>query len=64
MYEITLLLNRRARHLWIVIDGNKTSVEWDIDGVVNAGNCEYYRVMRKGIQVGIVWDVKEVREEW
>lgn len=64
MLKKTLIVERRTRHLWIRINGMRTSVRWDIDGVEKAGDCGYYRVMQNRRQVGIEWDVNEVKEEW
>lgn len=68
MNEITLILDRRNRYLWIAIEGNRISVGWDVDGVEKTEggifHNNFYRVLRNHKQVGIIWDVKEVQEEW
>ena len=64
MMKTTVILDRRNKNLWVAINDDRVTVVWGIDGVTKEGDQGYYRMMRKGRQVGIVWDVDEVREEW
>jgi hypothetical protein len=64
MFKLGLLMDRRARHLWVVINDLRTTVTWDVDGVKKVDGQGYYRIMRRGRQIGIVWGVEEVTEQW
>lgn len=64
MNEIVLILDRKVSALWIKMEGVKISVGWTVDGLKKEEHENYYRVFRKGKPIGIVWDVKEVKEEW
>jgi hypothetical protein len=65
MVDITLILNRKRKVLWI--DSGDTHVV-AIDNITGVQRIEgEYRpvsILRNGIDIGSIWEVKEIKELW
>ena len=65
MKKLTLIPDRDINHLYI--DGETPMVSiWDVTGL-KWNSKAYYRpvkILRNGKQIGVVWDVKEIKERW
>jgi len=64
--KLTLILNRKTKDLWIDINGQHCISLWDVTGVRKANDSQYNRVgiFCNGRQIGVVWDVEEIKEVW
>lgn len=65
MEKLTLILDRDTNDLWIDYKTHMVSI-WNVTGL-KWNSKAYYRqvkIFRNGKQIGIVWDVKEIKERW
>lgn len=62
--DITLVLDRSCNALWIDTKTHK-AVIWGVTGIERSKTTHHYwKIKRAGAQIGIVWDVTEVKEKW
>jgi len=67
MSGITLILKRDTTALWVMQEGYDVVLFYDVTGVERLlqGSGPFpVSVLRRGKNLGIVWDVVEIREVW
>ena len=64
MSGITLILDRTNGDLWIDRNSHIVCV-WNVTGVERIDSIfSGVRVLQKGKTIGMVWNVKEIKERW
>ena len=66
MGDITIVLNRRLRKLWLIHDDTYIGCIWGVTGLEKAGESpgERVRILRDGKQIGNLWEIKKIKETW
>ena len=67
MSGITLILKRNTHALWVMHEGENLILLYDVTGVKRLpSNSNRYPVivLRGGKNLGIIWNVVEIKEVW
>lgn len=60
---ITLILDHPMNELWLDRDGALIGCIWNVTGLKKA-SFNRVRILQNGTQIGSLWDVEEIKEQW
>ena len=65
--EKRLILNRKGHVLWVMQEGYNVALFYNVTGVErlpSTSACYHVYVLHRGENIGIVWNVVEIKEVW